>query len=99
MFSLLKHALWLLHIAAIAFFVMKYVGYDIDWHYFDSRKADCQTELAQCREDLIRTGIEGAKKNCNWKCTTLDPRLFIKKKESPNSSPNILPESATMEAL
>lgn len=105
MFSLLKHILWLLHIAAIAYFVMKYVGYDLNWHYFDSRKADCQTELAKCRENLIRTGIDGAKKTCDWKCTTLDPKLFIKKKVSSDAppesttSPATLPEGATMEAL
>ena len=80
MFSLLKHILWLIHIAAVAYFVMKYAGYDINWNYFNKRKTACEAELAQCQKDLIRTGVEGLKQTCDWKCATLDPKLFIKKK-------------------
>lgn len=94
MFSLLKHILWLIHIAAVAYFVMKYVGYDVNWHYFDSRKADCEAELAQCRQDLIRTGIEGVKQNCDWKCTDIDPKLLIRKQESAPTTDQ--PSSGTM---
>ena len=94
MFSLLKHILWLIHIAAVAYFVMKYVCYDVNWHYFDSRKADCEAELAQCRQDLIRTGIEGVKQNCDWKCTDIDPKLLIRKQESAPTTDQ--PSSGTM---
>ncbi len=97
MFSLLKHILWLIHIAAIAYFVMKYVGYDINWRYFDSRKAACEAELAQCRQDLIRTGLEGVKQNCDWQCVDIDPKLLIRKKDTSRTDTPADPRTETHE--
>ncbi|MBP6975655.1 MAG: hypothetical protein KBB51_02375 [Candidatus Moranbacteria bacterium] len=84
MFSLLKHLLWLIHIGAVLYFVMTYFNYDINWHYFDTQKKACEERLAECRRDLIKTGIEGAKKNCDWKCADISPKLLIHKKEVPS---------------
>lgn len=98
MFSLLKHILWLIHIAAIAYFVMKYVGYDINWHYFDSQKSACEAEFAQCRQDLIRTGLEGVKQTCEWKCAEINPKLLIKKKDPEPSVTTNSPSSDTIHA-
>ncbi|MBP6889331.1 MAG: hypothetical protein KBC83_02250 [Candidatus Moranbacteria bacterium] len=98
MFSLLKHLLWLLHIGAIAYFVMTYFGYDINWHYFDTQKKACEERLAECRHDLIKTGIDGIKETCDWKCANISPKLLIQKKGTQNEeiSPETLP---TKEAL
>ncbi len=81
MFSLLKHLLWLIHIGAIVYFGMTYFGYDINWHYFDTQKKACEERLAECRHDLIKTGIEGVKETCDWKCANISPKLLIHKKE------------------
>jgi hypothetical protein len=91
MFSLLKHLLWLIHIGAILYFVLTYVGYDINWHYFDTQKKACEERLAQCRQDLIKTGVEGFKETCDWKCANISPNLLIRKKTEP--------EQPTLEAI
>lgn len=82
MFSLLKHLLWLIHIGAVAYFVMTYFGYDINRHYFDTQKKACEDRLAECRRDFIRTGIEGAREKCDWKCADMSPKLLIRRKEN-----------------
>lgn len=107
MFSLLKHLLWLIHIGAIIYFVMTYFGYDINWHYFDTQKKACEDRLTECRRDLIRTGIEGAKERCDWKCADMSPKLLIHRKEAALSDekqpstetpePAKNPENGTME--
>lgn len=93
MFSLIKHLLWLLHIAAIAYFMMKYAGYSINWHYFDTQKEACETRLAECQQSLIRTGIDGMKETCNWECADINPRLLIQKTAKPDASPPASPQS------
>lgn len=107
MFSLLKHLLWLIHIGAILYFVMTYFGYDINWHYFDTQKKACEERLTECRRDLIKTGIEGVKQNCDWKCADISPRLLIHRKEAPSRAessttgtpdPPETPENGTIEA-
>lgn len=97
MFSLLKHFLWLIHIGAIAYFVMTYFGYDINWHHFDEQKRACEERLAECRHDLIETGIKGAKEKCDWKCADISPKLLIREKETlphEEDSPTKTPEPA-----
>lgn len=80
MFSLLKHILWLIHIVAIMYFVMRYFGYDLNWHYWDGQKNACEERLERCRHDLLKTGLEGAKQTCDWKCVDVNPKLFLQKK-------------------
>ncbi|MDQ5902080.1 MAG: hypothetical protein QG606_296 [Patescibacteria group bacterium] len=104
MFSLIKHLLWLIHIGAIFYFSLKYIGYDVNWHYFDTQKKACEARLTECRQNLIKTGIEGAKETCDWKCADISPKLLIQKKEAApeNTSPEMpkptkTPENATIE--
>lgn len=92
MFSLIKHLLWLIHIGAIMYFSLKYFGYDVNWHYFDTQKKACEERLTECRQDLIKTGIEGVKETCDWKCANISPKLLIQKKEASNE--NTLPTTA-----
>lgn len=95
MFSLLKHLLWLIHIGAIVYFGMTYFGYDINWHYFDTQKKACEERLAECRHDLIQTGIEGVKETCDWKCANISPKLLVHKKEVSDQS--AIPETPNPE--
>lgn len=78
-FSFLKLIVWLAGATVIAYFALPYFGYEINLGYFDERKAACQEQLAACRKDLIKNGLDGAKKTCDWKC--VDPKLIIKKQE------------------
>ena len=77
MFGLLKLIIWLAGTAVVGYFVLQYIGYDVNWNYWDERKVACQERITQCRKDLIKTGLEGAKENCNFNC--LDPKLLIEK--------------------
>lgn len=77
MFHLVRFAIWIAGITTIAFFGLRYFGYDINWNYWEEQKADCREKLEQCRNDVIRTGIDGAKKTCEWNC--VDPKVLIKK--------------------
>jgi hypothetical protein len=63
--------------AVVGYFVLQRLGYDVNWNYWDDRKVACQEKIAECRKDLIKTGIEGAKENCNFNC--VDPKLLIEK--------------------
>lgn len=78
-FSLLKLIIWLAGVAVIASFALPYFGYTVNMSYFDERKAACQEKLAECRKDLLKSGFEGAKETCDWKC--VDPKLIIKKQD------------------
>ena len=77
-FSLIKLVIWLAGVAVIAFFALPYFGYAINLNYFDERKEVCQEQLTACRKDLIKSGFDGAKENCDWKC--VDPKLIIEKR-------------------
>jgi len=79
MFALIKLIIWLAGVSAIAYFALPYFGYEINTHYFSERKAVCQEKLSECQENLIQTGIQGAKDRCNFQC--VDPKLLIKKSE------------------
>lgn len=78
MFSLLKLVIWITGVAVIAYFVLPYFGYELNWNYWNEQKADCQEKLAACQKDLLKTGIEGARKTCEWNC--VDPKILIRKK-------------------
>lgn len=77
MFHLLRLAIWIAGVATLSFFGLRYFGYDINWSYWDEQKAGCQEKLNQCKNDLIKSGIDGAKQTCDWNCA--DPKLLIKK--------------------
>ncbi|MDD2766412.1 MAG: hypothetical protein PHH40_01440 [Candidatus Moranbacteria bacterium] len=79
MFSLIKLIIWLAGVATIAYFVLPYVGYELNKNYFSERKVACQEKLNQCQKDLIQSGIQGAKEKCDFQC--VDPKLLINKSE------------------
>lgn len=77
MFSLIRLIIWIAGVATIAYFALPYFGYEINMDYFTERKAACQQKLEQCRADLIKSGIDGAKEKCDFQC--VDPKLLIQK--------------------
>lgn len=78
-FGILKLVIWLAGVAVVVSFALPYFGYQVNMDYFDERKVACQEQLTECRSDLIKTGFEGAKETCDWKC--VDPKLIIKKQD------------------
>lgn len=77
MFSLIKLVIWIAGVITVAYFVLPYVGYEINLNYWNERKVACQEKLQQCQKDLIKSGLEGAKDKCSIQC--VDPTLLIKK--------------------
>lgn len=77
-FGLVRLIVWLAGVLVVVYFVLAFMGYAVNWEYFYDRKAQCEQILRQCQSDLVKTGLEGAKENCQWQC--LDPKLLIHKK-------------------
>ena len=77
MFSLIKLVIWLAGVTVLAYFILPYFGYAINTNYWSERKDVCEEHLNQCRKDLIKGGLDGARENCDFQC--VDPKLFIKK--------------------
>ena len=82
MFHLLRLIIWIAGVLTISYFGMRYFGYDVNWNYWNEQKADCQQKLDQCKNDLIKTGVEGAKETCQWDC--VDPKILIRKQPAGN---------------
>lgn len=83
-FGLIRLVIWLAGVAVIAYIALSFFGYRINWDYFEDRKKACEEILRKCQSDLVKTGIEGAKENCPWKC--IDPKLLIRKEEKSDDS-------------
>ncbi len=83
-FSLLKFIVWLAGIGVIAYYGLPYVGYQVNLHYFEERKSQCQEQLDACRQELFRGGVEGAKENCDLGC--VDPKVLIRKQQEEASN-------------
>lgn len=79
MFSILKLIIWIAGVITIASFALPYFGYAINTNYWSENRSACQEKLNQCQRDLLKTGLNGAKKTCDWKC--VDPSLIIKKQD------------------
>ncbi len=77
-FGLVRLIIWLAGVAVVAYFALTLMGYSVNWEYFSNRKAQCEKVLRQCQSDLVKTGLEGAKEKCSWKC--FDLKLLIHKK-------------------
>lgn len=77
MVSIIKLIIWMAGVITVAYFALPYIGYEVNVNYFNQRKAVCQEKIEQCRKDLIKGGIDGAKENCDFQC--VDPKLLIKK--------------------
>lgn len=78
-FFFVKLIVWFLGVGALVYIALPYVGYEVNWNYWNESKAACQAKLEACQRDLIKTGLEGAKEKCNFKC--VDTKSLIQKKE------------------
>jgi len=76
MFHLLKFIIWIVGFFVVAAFALDYFGYEINRHYFDESKTECQKKLKECQNELLHQGLDNAQ--CNFNC--VDPKLIIKKK-------------------
>jgi hypothetical protein len=77
MFLLLRLIIWLSGLAVVSYGVLRLVGYDVNWEYFQDQRPACEERLRQCRDNLIKTGVEGAKEKCDFQC--VDTGLLIRK--------------------
>ncbi|MFZ1654438.1 MAG: hypothetical protein WAT84_01245 [Candidatus Moraniibacteriota bacterium] len=77
-FGLVRLLIWLAGMAVVVYFALTFMGYSVNWEYFSDRKAVCEKVLRQCQNDLVKTGLEGAKEKCQWQCFDLE--LLIHKK-------------------
>ncbi len=76
MFRLLKLIIWITGLLTISYFIMNYLGYKINYEYFQYSKKDCEKRLETCEKHLMYMGVKQAQ--CNLKC--VNPKLFIKKR-------------------
>lgn len=76
MFSLIKSIIWIAGILIVAYFGLKYFGYEINREYFSSTRKQCEDRLKECTNNVFHKGVDNAK--CDFNC--VDPKLIIKKK-------------------
>lgn len=76
MISLIKSVIWIAGALVIAYFVMTFLGYEINKEYFSDSKERCQERLKECTGDVLHKGLDNI--DCDFKCA--DPKLIIKKK-------------------
>lgn len=74
---MIKSIIWIVIIVAVAYWVMGFLGYEINKNYFTYSKDQCQARLASCTNDVLHKGIDNAK--CSFNC--VNPALIIKKKK------------------
>jgi len=77
MFAILKLIIWMAGVVTVAYFVLPFIGYELNLQYWQDQKGACQKELQQCQKDLIKGGLEGAKENCTITC--VDHKRLIEK--------------------
>ncbi len=77
-FGLIKLVVWFLGVATLAYIALPYFGYEVNWNYWNESKATCEERLRSCQRDLIKSGLEGAKEKCDFKC--VDTKSLIQKK-------------------
>lgn len=78
MFSLLRLIVWLVGVATILFFGLRYFGYETDLGYWKEQRTRCLKEFDDCRKIFIREGTEGLRDHCRPECLT-DPSTLLKK--------------------
>lgn len=76
MFKLAKTILILIGLFVVTGFVLNYMGYEVNKNFFQERKDECHRKLDECKNNLIKNGIENVR--CDFKC--VDPKLIIKEK-------------------
>ncbi len=78
-FFLVKLIVWLLGVATLVYIALPYVGYEVNWDYWNESKVVCQKQLEACKRDLIKTGLEGIKEKCDIQC--VDTKALIERIE------------------
>jgi len=76
MISLLKSIIWIAGALVITYFILGFLGYEVNKGYFSDSKKSCQEKLKECTDDVFHNGIDNAE--CDFGC--VDPKLIIKKK-------------------
>ncbi|MFC1608554.1 hypothetical protein ACFL2R_00030 [Patescibacteria group bacterium] len=77
MFKLVKTILLLIGLFVATGFILNYLGYEVNQSFFQERKDECHEKLNECKNDLIKNGIDNVQ--CDFKC--VDPKLIIKEKK------------------
>lgn len=85
-FFFVKLGIWLVGLGTVLYFVLPYAGYQVNLNYWKESRAACEERLQACQRDLIKTGLEGAKEKCDWKC--MDTRSLIQKIDRPAYQPS-----------
>ncbi len=80
-FFLGRLIIWAAGLLVVGYAVMGFLGYEVNRSYFEQSKTACEDRLRECRQTLIKKGIEGAKENCEFEC--VEPKLLIQKQENP----------------
>lgn len=75
MISLIKTIIWIAGILSVAYFGLRYCGYDVNWNYFNSTKEDCKQNVSDCAKEVVEQGT----KNATCSVTCVDPKLIIQK--------------------
>jgi uncharacterized membrane protein (Fun14 family) len=70
MFKLIKFVLLIAGLFTVAYFTLRYFGYDINWSYFSKKQKDCQERVRVCREEFLAQGYENP--NCQIKDCVID---------------------------
>ena len=64
-------------VGVIVYFALPYVGYRVNLDYWEERRTACEERLQACQRDLIKTGLEGVKEKCDFRC--VDTKSLIEK--------------------
>jgi hypothetical protein len=75
MFNLIKGIIWIAGILTVAYFGLRYFGYDVNWDYYNQTKESCKQNVTDCAKDVVEQGT----KNSTCAVTCVDPKLIIKK--------------------
>lgn len=82
-FSFLKMVIWVAGVGVLAYYGLPYVGYQVNTDYFEGRKAACEKQIAECRKELLRGGMDRVRASCDLAC--VDPKILIRKQSTENS--------------
>jgi len=76
MIDIIKSIIWISGMLVVAYFIMGFMGYEINSEYFTFSKKKCEEKMTECTNEFLKNGLNNAR--CDFKC--VDPQLIIKKK-------------------
>ncbi|TAK95468.1 hypothetical protein EPO05_04170 [Patescibacteria group bacterium] len=83
MFKILKFVIWIVGIVGVAYLILRYRGYDVNWMYFDSHRAACREMMKRCQEDFMAKGYENPEcklRNCVFDTVDNSDQIIFKLK-------------------